>query len=204
MQSTIHLVRTYANELQDTLTNLPWGAINEVVRTLFNAWTERKTVFIMGNGGSAATALHMAADLSKNTAVPGFPRLRAVSFNDNMALFSALGNDTAYDQVFREQVLTYVDAGDVVIAISASGNSANVLNAVTAASELGATTIGFSGYYGGKLSHMVDIPVVVSNHSIEQIEDLHMILEHMVTASVRQAIHQSVQQSVHHTVKRAA
>lgn len=200
MQSSTHFIRTYANELQDTLANLPWGAINEVVRVLFSVWAERKSVFIMGNGGSAATALHMAADLSKNTAVPGFPRLRAVSFNDNMALFSALGNDTAYDQVFREQVLTYVDVGDVVIAISASGNSANVLNAVTAARELGATTIGLSGYYGGKLSHMVDIPVVVPNHSIEQIEDLHMILEHMVTASVRQAIHQSA----HQTVKRAA
>ncbi|GIK71288.1 MAG: phosphoheptose isomerase [Chloroflexota bacterium] len=196
MYSNPYFIRTYANELQDTLANLPWSAINDVVRTVFDAWTERKTVFVMGNGGSAATALHMAADLSKNTAVPGFPRLRAVSFNDNMALFSALGNDTAYDQVFREQVLTYVDSGDVVIAISASGNSPNVLNAVTAARDLGATTIGFSGYYGGKLAGMVDIPVVVPNHSIEQIEDVHMILEHMVTASVRQAVHQAVKRAV--------
>jgi D-sedoheptulose 7-phosphate isomerase len=196
MYSNPYFIRTYANELQDTLANLPWSAINDVVRTVFDAWTERKTVFVMGNGGSAATALHMAADLSKNTAVPGFPRLRAVSFNDNMALFSALGNDTAYDQVFREQVLTYVDSGDVVIAISASGNSPNVLNAVTAARDLGATTIGFSGYYGGKLAGMVDIPVVVPNHSIEQIEDVHMILEHMVTASVRQAVHQAVRRAV--------
>ncbi|MFN3331507.1 MAG: SIS domain-containing protein [Caldilinea sp.] len=196
MYSNPYFIRTYANELQDTLANLPWTAINDVVRTVFDAWTERKTVFIMGNGGSAATALHMAADLSKNTAVPGFPRLRAVSFNDNMALFSALGNDTAYDQVFREQVLTYVDSGDVVIAISASGNSPNVLNAVTTARDLGATTIGFSGYYGGKLAGMVDIPVVVPNHSIEQIEDMHMILEHMVTASVRQAVHQAVKRTV--------
>ena len=200
MYSNTHFIRTYANELQSTLANLPWNAINDVVRTVFTAWAERKTVFVMGNGGSAATALHMAADLSKNTAVPGFPRLRAVSFNDNMALFSALGNDTAYDQVFREQVITYVDRGDVVIAISASGNSPNVLNAVTSAHDLGATTIGFSGYYGGKLAGMVDIPVVVPNHSIEQIEDLHMILEHMVTASVRQAVHQAV----HQTAKRAA
>lgn len=195
MYSNTHFIRTYANELQSTLANLPWNAISDVVRAVFGAWSERKTVFVMGNGGSAATALHMAADLSKNTAVPGFPRLRAVSFNDNMALFSALGNDTAYDQVFREQVLTYVDNGDVVIAISASGNSANVLHAVTAAQDLGATTIGFSGYYGGKLAGMVDIPVVVPNHSIEQIEDLHMILEHMVTASVRQAVHQAVKRA---------
>ena len=195
MYSGTHFLRTYAAELQDSLSSLPWSAINDVVQHVFTAWVERRQVFIMGNGGSAATALHMAADLSKNTAVPGFPRLRAVSFNDNMALFSALGNDTAYDQVFREQVLTYVDAGDVVVAISASGNSPNVLNAVTAARELGASTIGFSGYYGGKLADMVDIPVVVPNHSIEQIEDLHMMLEHMVTASVRQAVHQAVKRA---------
>lgn len=196
MYNSAQFLQTYAGELQKTLFNLPWDAIGEVVDTLFAAWVERKTVFIMGNGGSAATALHMAADLSKNTAVPGFPRLRAVSFNDNMALFSALGNDTSYDQVFREQVLTYVDAGDVVIAISASGNSPNVLNAVMAARELGATTIGFSGYYGGKLATLVDIPVVVRNHSIEQIEDVHMILEHMVTASVRRLVQQAVSQRV--------
>lgn len=192
MYNSAQFLQTYAGELQKTLLNLPWGAISEVVDALFTAWIERKTVFIMGNGGSAATALHMAADLSKNTAVPGYPRLRAVSFNDNMALFSALGNDASYEQVFREQVLTYVDADDVVIAISASGNSPNVLNAVTAARELGATTIGFSGYYGGKLAALVDIPVVVQNHSIEQIEDVHMILEHMVTASVRQLVQQAV------------
>lgn len=196
MYSGIHFLRQYASELQETLSDLPLSAVNMAVARLFTAWSERHQVFIMGNGGSAATALHMAADLSKNTAVPGFPRLRAVSFNDNMALFSALGNDTAYDQVFREQVLTYVDAGDVVVAISASGNSSNVLNAVVAARELGATTIGMSGYYGGKLAEMVDIPIVVPNHSIEQIEDLHMMLEHMITASVRT--------SIHHAVKRAA
>lgn len=196
MYNSAQFLQTYAGELQKTLLNLPWSAIGEVVDALFAAWIERRTVFIMGNGGSAATALHMAADLSKNTAVPGYPRLRAVSFNDNMALFSALGNDASYDQVFREQVLTYVDADDVVIAISASGNSPNVLNAVTAARELGATTIGFSGYYGGKLATLVDIPVVVQNHSIEQIEDVHMILEHMVTASVRQLVQQAVRHGV--------
>ncbi len=196
MYSGMHFLRQYASELQETLSDLPFSAVNMAVARLFSAWSDRRQVFIMGNGGSAATALHMAADLSKNTAVPGFPRLRAVSFNDNMALFSALGNDTAYDQVFREQVLTYVDAGDVVIAISASGNSPNVLNAVVAARELGATTIGMSGYYGGKLAEMVDIPIVVPNHSIEQIEDVHMMLEHMITASVRA--------SIHHAVKRAA
>lgn len=196
MSAGMQSLRQYAIELQETLGALPLSAVDRAVARLFTAWCERNQVFIMGNGGSAATALHMAADLSKNTAVPGFPRLRAVSFNDNMALFSALGNDTAYDQVFREQVLTYVDANDVVVAISASGNSPNVLKAAATARELGATTIGMSGYYGGKLAEMVDIPIVVPNHSIEQIEDLHMMLEHMITASVRA--------SIHYAVKRAA
>jgi len=196
MSAGMQSLRQYAIELQETLGALPLSAVDRAVTRLFTAWCERNQVFIMGNGGSAATALHMAADLSKNTAVPGFPRLRAVSFNDNMALFSALGNDTAYDQVFREQVLTYVDANDVVVAISASGNSPNVLRAAATARELGATTIGMSGYYGGKLAEMVDIPIVVPNHSIEQIEDLHMMLEHMITASVRA--------SIHYAVKRAA
>jgi len=209
MYSGTHFLRTYAAELQESLANLPWAAINETVHALVTAWRERRHVYIMGNGGSAATALHMAADLSKNTAASGLPRLRAVSFNDNMALFSALANDTAYDQVFREQVVTYVEPGDVVVAISASGNSPNVLNAVTAAHELGATTIGLSGYYGGKLAGIVDIPVVVNNHVIEQVEDLHMMIEHMVTASVRQAVHQyAMQLTVHpisqQSMKRAA
>jgi len=195
MSAGMQSLRQYAVELQETLGALPLSAVDRAVTRLFTAWCDRNQVFIMGNGGSAATALHMAADLSKNTAVPGFPRLRAVSFNDNMALFSALGNDTAYDLVFREQVLTYVDANDVVVAISASGNSSNVLKAAATARELGATTIGMSGYYGGKLAEMVDIPIVVPNHSIEQIEDLHMMLEHMITASVRAAIQYAVKRA---------
>ena len=195
MHGGTHFLRLYAAELQESLANLPWNAINDVVHALVTAWKEQRRVYVMGNGGSAATALHMAADLSKNTAVAELPRLRVVSFNDDMALFSALANDTTYAEVFREQVVTYVEAGDVVIAISASGNSPNVLNAVTAARELGATTIGLSGYYGGKLANMVHIPVVVNNHSIEQVEDLHMMIEHMVTASVRQAVHQAVKRA---------
>lgn len=195
MSAGMQSLRQYAVELQETLGALPLSAVDRAVTRLFTAWCDRNQVFIMGNGGSAATALHMAADLSKNTAVPGLPRLRAVSFNDNMALFSALGNDTAYDLVFREQVLTYVDANDVVVAISASGNSSNVLKAAATARELGATTIGMSGYYGGKLAEMVDIPIVVPNHSIEQIEDLHMMLEHMITASVRAAIQYAVKRA---------
>jgi D-sedoheptulose 7-phosphate isomerase len=109
-----------------------------------------------------------------------------MSLNDNMALFSALSNDCGYENVFAEQLSSLVQAGDLVIAISASGNSPNVLKAIALAKDYGATTIGMSGYNGGKLSKMVDHPIVVQNHCIEQIEDIHLMLEHIITSALRQ------------------
>ncbi|MBW7884358.1 MAG: SIS domain-containing protein [Caldilineaceae bacterium] len=195
MQFAVQFYRQYAAELKETLDHIPWLAVNEVVDHVFTAWVEQRQVFIMGNGGSASTATHMACDLSKNTAVPGHPRLRALALNDNMALFSALANDCGYENVFRDQLLTYLNPKDVVIGISASGNSPNVLNGMVAARERGATTVGLSGYHGGKLATMVDVAVVVPNHCIEQIEDLHLMLEHIITSAVRQAIHQAVKKA---------
>ena len=120
--------------------------------------------------------------------MPGKARLRVLSLNDNMALFSALGNDCGYENVFAEQLATLVRTGDVVIAISASGNSQNVLNAVDLARERGALSVGLSGYAGGKLAGMVDIAIVAQNQCIEQVEDIHMILEHIITTAVRQRV----------------
>jgi D-sedoheptulose 7-phosphate isomerase len=147
-----------------------------------------KQVFVMGNGGSAATASHVACDLGKNTVVAGMTRLRVMSLNDNMAHFSAYANDNGYDQVFAEQLSNYVSDGDVVISISASGNSPNVLRAVERAQERGALTIGWSGYQGGKLAQLVDLPLVIPNDKIEQIEDVHLMLGHMVTVALRKAM----------------
>jgi D-sedoheptulose 7-phosphate isomerase len=117
----------------------------------------------------------------------GFPRLRVQSLNDNMAFFSACANDYGYDSVFAEQLTNFIQPEDVVLAISASGNSANVLKAVQVARAGGAFTIGWSGYQGGKLAKMVDLPIVIPSDSIEQIEDIHLMMAHMVTVSVRQA-----------------
>jgi D-sedoheptulose 7-phosphate isomerase len=192
MQPRTHLYANYIADIKQTLDRLPLLAVESAVKRIVTTWRNNGKVFIMGNGGSAATALHMACDLSKNTATPGQRRLRALSLNDNMALFSALSNDCQYENVFAEQIRTLADVGDVVIAISASGNSANILNGVQAAHELGVMTIGFTGYHGGKLAGMVDIPIVVPSHNIEQIEDVHMMLEHIVTVAVRESIQQSV------------
>jgi D-sedoheptulose 7-phosphate isomerase len=182
----------YVTDLKRTLDRLPWDRVEEVVDVLDAARMAGRQVFIFGNGGSASTASHMACDLGKNTVMPGTPRLRTLSLNDNMALFSALGNDYGYENVFVEQLHSLVDAGDVVIAISASGNSPNVIKAVTLAAERGATTVGLCGYAGGKLAKIVNYAIIADNNCIEQVEDIHVILEHMITSAMRQRMRAAV------------
>jgi D-sedoheptulose 7-phosphate isomerase len=178
----------YIADIKTTLDRLPPNQLQRVVEIILNAWQRGKQVFVMGNGGSASTASHMACDLSKNTAGPGLPRLRVMSLNDNMALVSAHSNDNGYENVFSEQLKNFLNRGDVVIAISASGNSANVLNAIRFANSVGAITVGWSGYQGGQLAKIAQVSLVVPNNCIEQIEDIHLMLEHMVTVAVRDAM----------------
>jgi D-sedoheptulose 7-phosphate isomerase len=182
----------YVAGLKRTLDKLPWERVERVLDVLDEARLAGRQVFVFGNGGSASTATHMAADLSKNTAMPRTPRLRTLSLNDNMALFSALGNDLGYESVFAEQLRTLLQVGDVVIAISASGNSPNVLKAIDVAAEIGATTVGLSGYAGGKLSKVVDISIVAENDIIEQVEDIHLILEHIITSAMRERMRAAI------------
>jgi D-sedoheptulose 7-phosphate isomerase len=190
------LFQQYVAEITHTLARLPWQETQLVVDILRTAWLTGKQVFILGNGGSAATASHMACDLGKNTAVPGLPRLRVMSLNDNMAHFSAYANDNGYENVFAEQLSNFVNDGDVVIAISTSGNSPNVLCAIERARVCGAITIGLCGYQGGRLSQLVDMPIIVPSDNIEQIEDIHLMLGHMMTASLRQVMReQAIRQS---------
>ncbi len=182
------LYRQYARDLGESLDQMPWDEIDTIVEVLHTARLNGNHIFIMGNGGSAATALHMACDLGKNTDMPNVPPMRVMSLTDNMALFSAHANDNAYENVFAGQLANFARQDDVAIAISASGNSPNVLNGIAKAKSLGATTIGWSGNDGGKLAGMVDIPIVVPNYCTEQIEDVHLILEHMVTLAMREAV----------------
>jgi D-sedoheptulose 7-phosphate isomerase len=193
MLNTVPFAYTeYVANLKRTLDKMPWERVEQVVDVLDAARLGGHQVFIFGNGGSASTASHMACDLGKNTVMPGTPRLRTLSLNDNMALFSALGNDYGYENVFVEQLHNLVDTGDVVIAISASGNSPNVLKAISLATERGATTIGICGYAGGKLAKIVNHAIVAENDCIEQVEDIHVILEHMITSAMRQRMRAAV------------
>ncbi|HLV35165.1 MAG TPA: SIS domain-containing protein [Spirillospora sp.] len=173
-------IRQYFATVQSVLNTVPFDAADAVVDVLMQANRAGKTVFICGNGGSATTATHFACDLAKRTIVEGQPRFRVIALTDNIALMTALSNDISYDQVFAEQLRPLVCAGDVVIAISGSGNSPNVLNAVAVANAAGATTIGFCGFAGGKLKDMVDLPVHIPHHNMAMVEDIHLMLEHAI------------------------
>lgn len=175
----------YLSDLQMTLGMLPIQPIERVIRELERARNEGRHVFIFGNGGSASTASHFICDLAKNTRHEGGALVKAVGLSDNMALMTAYGNDEGYESVFAQQLSNLVAKDDVVIAISTSGNSPNVLRAIELARTAGARTIALTGATGGKLAALSDINVHVPSQRIEHVEDVHLVLEHMITARLR-------------------
>lgn len=178
-------IRTYLLEVTNSLGNLPIDLIEQVVDVLRRARAQKKRVFIFGNGGSAATASHLACDLAKGASTDGKPRLRAVALTDNVPLISAWANDTSYENIFAQQLQDQVEAGDIVIGISGSGKSPNVLNGIRVAKSVGAITIGLTGFDGGDLKDLVDICIVVPDDSIDQVEDVHLVLGHIITSCLK-------------------
>ncbi len=198
--STFQFVNTYLSELQAVVAQLPTHLIEQVVTILLDSARQGRRVFIFGNGGSASTASHFACDLAKNTQVAGAPRLRAIALTDNMALMTAWANDTGYDNIFAAQLEPLLEPGDVVIGISCSGNSPNVLKALALARQQGAMTIGFTGDQGGQLKDMVEVCLQVPSPRIEQQEDAHLILEHCICAAVRAELVRSVAPTSSHSL----
>ena len=177
--------RAYVDQLVETLQKLPYGRIERLVRILDEARRRGSKVLIFGNGGSAATASHMACDLGKGTAREGQPRLRALSLTDNVSLLTAAGNDLGYEEIFVEQLRILLEPGDVVIAISASGNSENVVRALDYAGECGAIRVGLIGFDGGKVKERVDECIWIENHNYGQVENVHLIIDHIITSILR-------------------
>jgi D-sedoheptulose 7-phosphate isomerase len=182
-------VINYVTTLQETINQLPKQEIVRVMELLHSARLAGRQIFIMGNGGSASTATHFVCDLAKNTRKEGWPHFKVIGLSDNMALFSAYANDEGYENVFAQQLANLVMPEDIIIAISASGNSRNVLNAVSLAKAANAVTVGFTGFDGGQLCSMVDINVHVNSNIIEHVEDVHLILEHMIVRSLRERVY---------------
>jgi D-sedoheptulose 7-phosphate isomerase len=176
---------TYIDQLCALLQRLPVAEIQRVIDLLLEASAFGHAVYILGNGGSAATASHMANDLSKGTMVPGAPRFRAMALTDNVPLLTAWANDSEYADVFLQQLDPWLEPGDVVIGISGSGNSENVLRAMRLARERGAVMVGFTGYDGGKLAELVHVNVLAAGATMEMAEDVHMVLDHLICTVLR-------------------
>lgn len=178
-------IETYWRDFATTTNAIPYAALTHVAETLLECQRRDQTIFVLGNGGSAATASHFACDLSKGTQTPGQRPFRVVPLTDNVPLLTAWGNDSSYERVFAEQLATLVRDRDVVVLISASGNSPNVLHAAAVARERNATTIAWTGEGGGRLARMSDIAVRVPLASIEQVEDAHLIIAHSICVALR-------------------
>ena len=187
-QTTATVLEGHINDVRTVLSAIPIDAIERAVGIILDAYDNGAHVYVVGNGGSATNATHFACDLSKATIVDGRARLRVTSLIDNIALLTAWANDTSYDRVFSEQLTNLLDPGDVVIAISASGNSPNVVSAVLAARLMRASTIALVGFAGGRLLEAVDAAIHVPSNDYGVVEDCHSVIEHAITVSTRKAL----------------
>lgn len=194
----MELTKSYVEDLQRLLGDLPWCEIEQVCDVLYQAYLRDKTVFLFGNGGSAALASHMACDLGKGTFAPehvpltGVKRFKVLSLTDNVPMISAWANDTAYENVFAEQLANFAQPGDVAFGISGSGNSPNVLKALETGRAAGATTVGLIGRQGGKMKSLVDYAIIVPCDHMQRIEDAHLAISHILFLELRRRISHSV------------
>ncbi|MBE9585356.1 SIS domain-containing protein [Mucilaginibacter sp. JRF] len=175
-------LQDYVGRLTDILNKIDPKQLGEVVTTFIEAFKSGNTIYVVGNGGSAATASHMQADFRFFVRYFSKFRPKIVALTDNVPMITAVGNDNNFDDVFVEQMRGQFVAGDVLIAISASGNSPNLVKAAEYANELGGKTIAFVGFLGGKLNEISTVPLYTPNPKGDYgpIEDVHMILNHII------------------------
>ena len=182
------IIQNYIDGLKTCLEEISEQDVEGIADIIFKAYRKGKQIFIMGNGGSATTASHFARDLKIGTAVNNKPRLKAISLTDNVALITALANDIDYGSIFCEQLLGQLSEGDVVIGISASGNSPNILKALEFAKGARAMTIGFVGFGGGQLKELAHRCIVLSRRDYDQVEDAHLSLAHIISYLLREKL----------------
>jgi len=182
----------YVAEIRQCLDALSPAHVAGFVQALQRAYEDDRQVFIIGNGGSAATASHMACDLAKNVYPPASAgvvrRFRVTSLTDNVPLITALANDCGYERIFSEQLMNVLQPGDLLVAISASGNSPNILHALMLARERGARTAALLGFDGGQARGLADMSLVIASSDYGHIEDLHLMLNHLVATWMRRVV----------------
>lgn len=181
----------YLSCLQNLIADVDLQAVERVASIFMEVSARGGTIYICGNGGSASTASHMACDLSKNVNGGRAERLRIISLTDNLAHFSAIANDLDYSEVFVEPLRNLLTPGDAILAISASGNSPNVVKAAQFAREVGATVIAFTGFGGGELRHLGHEVLHVPCNEYGPVEDLHLVFNHLLVLFLRERIGQA-------------
>ena len=179
----------YTQKMMNEINRLDVAAVNKMMDMLVEARGNDRYVFIMGNGGSGGTASHIAGDFNKGLSLgrPREKRYKFISLVDNAPTVLSLANDVSYNDIFVEQLKNFLNPGDVVIGISASGNSENVLRAAEFAKSRGCPVIGLTGYDGGKLKAMSDLSVHVPLHDMQVVEDIHMMLGHLMVSVLMRA-----------------
>ena len=182
--------RQYLNDLNGLLDEFDTEAFDRIVNSILDAYSDETAIFIMGNGGSASTASHFACDINKGCCMDLDKKFKVICLNDNIPTLLAYANDLDYVSVFVEPLKNFFRSGDLVIGISGSGNSENVLRAIRYAGANGGKTVGLTGYSGGKLNQLVDIAYVAASDDMQKIEDVHMIVVHMIMQAVHGALHE--------------
>ena len=175
-------IKAYIELEKSILDKLDTDAIDEAIEALVNTLETESTVHIFGNGGSAVTASHFQNDFNKGLSECMDRKFRFNCLSDNIATVTAISNDIGYEEVYREQLKGRLKKDDIVFAISGSGNSKNIINAVQYAKEQGVKVIGMTGYTGGRLKELSDISIHVPVMSMQVAEDIHMVMDHLMMA----------------------
>jgi D-sedoheptulose 7-phosphate isomerase len=178
----------YFNGVVQVIGKLPFTTIDRIVDALMQAYESSRMIYLFGNGGSAALASHFACDLGKGAANGSGQRFRVLALTDNVPLMTAWANDACYEDIFAEQLMTFVRPDDIALAISGSGNSPNVIKALKVARDKGAFTIGLGGFQGGKMKDLCDLCMIVPSDNMQIIEDLHLSVAHAIFSALRSKI----------------
>jgi len=170
----------YLNEVKEILDKLPVDKLQTFFSLLLNAYNNGNQIFVMGNGGSGATASHFVVDINKGTCYGLDKRFKMICLNDNVPSVLAYANDVCYEDIFVEQLKNFLKPGDLVIGISGSGNSENVLRAIEYANKNGAVTFGLTGFNGGKLAKLAQYSIIVPVNDMQKSEDFHLMICHIM------------------------
>jgi D-sedoheptulose 7-phosphate isomerase len=183
-------IAKYLQAVQATINNLDPEVIASFATHLENAYNSNQSIYVIGNGGSAANASHFAQDLAKGIFFekPVAKTLKAISLTDNIAHITAIANDTGYQNIFSAQLNTYANTGDVLVCISGSGNSENIVEAVKAAKQKNMFVIGVTGFDGGQLKSMANFSVHVPLHEMCTVESIHSIIFHLIVLELRERL----------------